>query len=398
MVTVPKKPVFVMVSGDVKAASLTRLRHIERLELHHLYQRTRKGLRADDTTSDDHVGRHVRYRSAAHLFRLLWRIEPDIVQGPEPFSLLMLPYLLAVFAYVRLRPKTRLVVVTLENLAVADKYTRLAVPLFQLILRPYFRRASCAFWFVPGSEENLRVYGAPPERLVNQIYGTWGVDLAVWNPDGPQAHVRPGVPTIMYVGRLAREKGVAALIAAFNALRAQGLSAHLVIIGDGPEREALELQARQSPYGPDINFLGLIKNRDLPPYLRAATVVVNPFFRTRLWSEQWAYVLQQAMACGVPVITTDTPSMRELVAPGAGLFFPERDTEALTERIATLLGDSALRARMGRHAREYAVQRFDESHNTLLSEQTILERCGFAGTETGRGGQPLVAARMENGS
>jgi glycosyltransferase involved in cell wall biosynthesis len=377
VVTVEKKPVYVMVSGDVKAASLRRLGHFSQLDLHHLYQRTRQKIRSDDTTKSDFHGKHTHYRSPIHLYRLLTKIKPDIVQGPEPFSLLMMLYLLPVFLYIIRHPQTKLVVVTLENIPLASKYHRFICPFFRIILKPYFERASVIFWFVPGSKENLLAFGAPKDKLVNQIYGTWGVDLDFWSPVGETYDFDHEGPTILYVGRLVKEKGVDYLIQAFKLLRDQGINAHLAIIGDGPERTNLLAQAKDTGYDNDITFFGLISHQELPPYFRGAKVLVNPFYRIKLWWEQWANVIQQALACGLPVITSDTPSMRELVAANTGLFAPEKDADELANHMATILSNSALQKCMKETARKYAKSRFNERRNLKLSENTILTACGY---------------------
>jgi len=364
-------PKYVMVSSEIRRDLEEPLRHFSRLELYHLYNRAPW----KDMKGADFGPRTRRFLTPLGLFAALVRVRPDIIQGPEPLSLLMLPYLLAVYAYLLLRPSAKLVTLSLEPIPLDKKYHPVLVPLFRAVLAGWFRRASLIFWFDRGSYENLLRYGAPPHKLVNQLYGSWGVDLSTFTPEGPRA-LPGGNPTILYVGRLAKVKGVTYLMDAFRRLREEGAEAQLAIVGDGPEREALEAQAAASGVGADITFYGGVKNADLPPYLRAASVLALPSITSKLWVQQLSMTAWQAMACGVPVVATDTGQMHEFTPPGTGLLVPERDAGALADALRSLLENPHKRARMGEAALRYARERFDTVKNVERAEATILERCG----------------------
>lgn len=84
----------------------------------------------------------------------------------------------------------------------------------------------------------------------------------------------------------------------------------------------------------------------------------------------------QAMACGVPVVSTRSGAIPEYVPDGvAGLLVPERDSGALAEAVVRILSDQGLRLRLGRAARDYAIEHYDERANVQRVEQVILERC-----------------------
>lgn len=364
-----------MVSGDVKAASLQRLQHFRRLDIYQCYQRTRDKIGANDADATDFSAKNIHTPTPWRLYQELRRLRPDIIQGPEPFSILMMFYLLPVFLYIVRHPETRLVVVSLEPIPLARKYHPLLNPFFRLILRPYFRRACVIFWFVIGSRENFVNFGAPEDKLVNQMYGNWGVDLDFWTPEGDTIQHFTDKPTLLFVGRLAPEKGVTYLIEAFRQLRERGLKAGLAIVGDGPEREQIEAQAKASGYGDDIIFYGFIKNKELPVYFRGADIVVHPTVRTRILWEQWGYVGIQSLACGKPIVISNTPQMREVVADETGLFAEEKNPKAIADAVAYLLEHPEERADMAMAARSYAERRFHEAKNVAVTEQTILERC-----------------------
>lgn len=365
---------YVMVSSEIRRDLEQPLDYFDRLDIFHLYNRAPwKDMRANDFGEQT-----SRFLTPVDLFWHLFRIRPDIIQGPEPFSLLMFPYLVAVYLYLLVKPDVKLVTLSLEPIPLAKKYHPLIVPIFDAILRGWFKRASVIFWFDRGSYENLLRHHAPPDKLVNQLYGSWGVDLKNFRPEGPKFDYFADKVTLLYVGRLAKVKGVTHLIEAFKCLREQGLEAHLAIVGDGPERTELEQQAEASGFKDDIVFHGLVKNADLPPYMRAADVFVLPSITSKLWVQQLSMTAWQAMACGLPVVTTDTGQMCEFTPPGTGFLVPERDADALAESLAELIKDEEKRKSMSRAAYDYAQDRFDTVKNVARAEQTILEHTGFA--------------------
>ncbi|MEM6430819.1 MAG: glycosyltransferase [Deinococcota bacterium] len=363
---------YVMVSSEIRRDLEQPLSYFKRLEIHHLYNRAPW----NDMKQGDFGPLTKRFFTPLSLYWHLHNIKPDIIQGPEPLSLLMFPFLVAVYLYLLLHPKVKLVTLSLEPIPLDKKYHPVLVPMFQSVLTGWFKRAAVIFWFDRGSYENLLRYKAPQETLVNQLYGSWGVDLDSFKPDGDQAFDNE-IPTILYVGRLAKVKGVTYLIEAFDRLRDQGHLAKLAIVGDGAEREALEQQARASEFADDISFYGLIKNADLPPYMRAADIFALPSITSKLWVQQLSMTAWQAMACGLPVVTTDTGQMREFTPEGTGFLVEERNSDALADALGKLVEDASLREQMSEAALAYAQDRFDTVKNVARAEDTILSRCGY---------------------
>lgn len=361
-----------MVSSEIRRDLEQPLSYFKRLEIHHLYNRAPW----NDMKQGDFGPLTKRFFTPLSLYWHLHNIKPDIIQGPEPLSLLMFPFLVAVYLYLLLHPKVKLVTLSLEPIPLDKKYHPVLVPMFQSVLTGWFKRAAVIFWFDRGSYENLLRYKAPQETLVNQLYGSWGVDLDSFKPDGDQAFDNE-IPTILYVGRLAKVKGVTYLIEAFDRLRDQGHLAKLAIVGDGAEREALEQQARASEFADDISFYGLIKNADLPPYMRAADIFALPSITSKLWVQQLSMTAWQAMACGLPVVTTDTGQMREFTPEGTGFLVEERNSDALADALGKLVEDASLREQMSEAALAYAQDRFDTVKNVARAEDTILSRCGY---------------------
>ena len=103
----------------------------------------------------------------------------------------------------------------------------------------------------------------------------------------------------LYVGRLAQEKNVMGLLAAYLDYRRSGGAWALVLVGDGPERRRLEQMSEASPYGRDVHFIGLKSAAELPQYYAFAGCFVLPSTR-----EPWGLVTNEAMAAGLPLIVS----------------------------------------------------------------------------------------------
>lgn len=150
---------------------------------------------------------------------------------------------------------------------------------------------------------------------------------------------------VLFVGRLAPMKGVDTLIRAMA-----GLDAPLTIVGDGPERDRLESLAEN--LGADVTFVGRVPPEKVDDYYREAGVFCLP----STGEEGLPNAVLEAMSWGLPPVTTDSGGLPSLVGDGdRGLVVPRGDSEALRDRLTTLLADPDRRAALGRNAREYVV-------------------------------------------
>ncbi len=158
--------------------------------------------------------------------------------------------------------------------------------------------------------------------------------------DGPTAEL--DAPTILAVGRLHRQKAYDVLLAAF-ALFAEGSPDwRLVVLGDGPLREALEARARDDGISPRVAFRGRVS--DPYPYYRSADIFV---LASRY--EGMPNALLEAMSCGLPSIVTDASSgpLEYVAHEVTGLVVPTEDSLALAAAMDRLAGSRDLRRRLG---------------------------------------------------
>jgi len=180
---------------------------------------------------------------------------------------------------------------------------------------------------------------------------------------------------VLFVGRFAQNKGLFTVLDALAALRAHYPAIRLCMLGHGP----LESAVRQR-----IHSLGLADNVTLIPRLESAEDMARIYNQARILvcastSEGGPRVTVEAMACGIPVISTPVGVMSELIQDGVnGLLF-DWDAQALAARIRTLLEDAALAQRLGEAGRQ-AVQQYEAS--------AVIERYarGYTALITQRGG------------
>jgi glycosyltransferase involved in cell wall biosynthesis len=177
-----------------------------------------------------------------------------------------------------------------------------------------------------------------------------------------------GQRVILTAGNLIPPKGVDILIRAFAVVCEADPNAVLVIVGDGPERAKLEGLAEQVGVSRRTRFLG--ERSDVPVLLSASVLFCCP----SVWGEAFGWVNAEAMACEVPIVSTTTGAIPEIVEHGkTGLLVPPGDPDAMADAICELLASPERREVMGKAGRRRAEQMFDlrrtiERHIELYSE------------------------------
>jgi glycosyltransferase involved in cell wall biosynthesis len=187
-----------------------------------------------------------------------------------------------------------------------------------------------------------------------------GIDLSVFTPDADaRAAVRSelGIPfdarVVGTVGRLSAIKNQPLLVRATTPLL--GPDHHLVIVGDGPYRRVVEAEVGRSGKAAFTHLLG--QRTDVHHLLPAFDVFVLTSD-----SEGLPMVLPEAMACALPVVSTDVGGISDTIADGVtGYLAPKGDDVALRSRIERLLGDVELMRTMGARAREVSLSRYSST-------------------------------------
>lgn len=181
-----------------------------------------------------------------------------------------------------------------------------------------------------------------------------GVDISEFSPKPALEGVR-GELEIICVGRLAPAKAQLILLRACELLIRRGRKVRLRLVGDGPDRRRLEAAAAHLGITGRVIFEGALSHDRVLELYRAADLFVLASF-----AEGVPVVLMEAMAMEIPCVATRITGVPELIEHGvSGLLVPPADAVALADAVETLLDDPALRASLGKAAREKILREYD---------------------------------------
>jgi len=171
------------------------------------------------------------------------------------------------------------------------------------------------------------------------------IHMGVKLPEVHCTHVIKNEFLIATIGNLLPVKGHKFLIQACSQLRNQGRKFECLVIGDGPEEMELKRLSNELQLNDVIQFLGRIPHDEVLRLLASGSIsaVVHPSILTKDGEEEGIPVaLMEAMASGIPVISTTTGGIPELLGNGAGLLVPPQDSVSLANAIQSLMDDSDL--------------------------------------------------------
>ena len=178
-----------------------------------------------------------------------------------------------------------------------------------------------------------------------------GVDLEKYQYKGVTKQPRK----LLFVGRLSNEKGLNVLLDSLAALSSETHDIKLTVLGDGPSRKDLEKQAQDLNLNDVVIFKGFVDQPTIRNHLNDSDIFILPSF-----AEGIPVSLMEAMAIGVPVITTYVGGISELVVDGeTGLLCYASDSDGLANAIKTYLSDQELLQQIVTKARHHVETEFD---------------------------------------
>lgn len=184
-----------------------------------------------------------------------------------------------------------------------------------------------------------------------------GVDRRLFQPvEGNRRHFGIGENCFVvgYFGRFEECKGVDYVL---EALAAQKVDWKIIMVGRGAYQDALRTKASCLGIADRVLWLGEKPIDEIPGLLCLCDTVVVPSITTRTWREQFGRVVVEAMACGVPVIATNSGSLPEVVED-AGFIVPEKDSAALSEKLNEMASNSELRMKFRRRGLELVESKY----------------------------------------
>lgn len=158
--------------------------------------------------------------------------------------------------------------------------------------------------------------------------------------------------TVLYAGRLAKEKKIDVVLRAAAVAREAVPGIRVTVVGRGTQEAELRALAAELGMEHAVSFLGFVPDDDLPAYYAESDV-----FAIMSTAETQSIVAMQAFACGIPVIAADAWGFKEYIAPEAGFLIKPGDVDGVAEKIVSLYKDPAAREKMGAAGRRH-VERF----------------------------------------
>ena len=237
-------------------------------------------------------------------------------------------------------------------------------------LRKFHNRTLCTMVPTAGLRGELMSTGFKSLRVVSR-----GVDTAMFDPARRSPALRqqwgvgPQDMVVLCVGRLAVEKNLGVLVQAFQGMQAVDPRVKLVLVGDGPERSALQQRC------PSAVFAGLRRGEDLGAHYASADLFLFPSV-----TETFGNVVPEAMASGLAVVAFDYAAAHQVVRHGdSGLLVPFADSAAFCAAAQRLAGQTAWVRAMGEQARMKAcqmdwgriVEQIETVYVTAMSHHTV---------------------------
>ena len=280
-------------------------------------------------------------------------------------------------------PGAKVIIFSWENMALQEQ--GLKARILEYLAR--FNRRFVDF-FICGNaagKEILASKGIALDRIA--VVPQHGIDPEIFYPHTPakrqscrrELGILPEEFAIGFVGRFVEEKGLLDLVEATGKLRSSSRRTPvLVLTGAGRLEEAVRLRCEQ--LGSRLIVLPARKYHEIAGTMNVLDVLVLPSQSTRFWKEQFGHVLIEAMACGTPVIGSNSGEIPNVIGD-AGLIFPECDREQLFECLRRCCEDDSYRLTLGDRGLRRVLDHFT---NQKIAEQTLQIYDRLSGLEEGR--------------
>lgn len=220
--------------------------------------------------------------------------------------------------------------------------------LWEPVLEQYFRKLDGLIAVSTVARDSVAKYFPGRYRIIPN-----GIDTERFNAGArPVERLSGYSPKILFVGRFEPRKGLKYLLQAFPTVLREIPTAKLVVVGEGILERYYRRYVEEHIKG-SVFFVGHVTPEDLPRYYASCDLYCSP----ATGAESFGIVLLEAMATQTPIVCSDIPGYRTIMADGReGLFFKACDPRSLAGRIVHLLKDHNLRKEMGANGRRKAIE------------------------------------------
>jgi glycosyltransferase involved in cell wall biosynthesis len=242
-------------------------------------------------------------------------------------------------------------------------------PITKVLERMVYARADMLLTLTPSLSRYVAELGAIADRIKLL---PMPVDTEIFKPSPASAKlkIRWGISdtdkVILYMGTLYDFSGLDGIIRWLPDISSQVSDVKLLIVGDGPQRKKLEGIIRETGASDKVIITGFQPYEDMPKYINAATVCLNPFRITGATREIFPGKIVQYLACGKAIVATPLPGL-VAVTPGEEQGIAFADTpEAMAAKLVDLLEDTKYRQRLERNGLEYVKK--VHGHESIATE------------------------------
>jgi glycosyltransferase involved in cell wall biosynthesis len=286
---------------------------------------------------------HYHYHYYPQLDRLLDRERPDLLHFDEE------AYNLSTWLAVRAARKRGIPMVFFTWQNIPRRYP----PPFGWMEHAVFQHAAMC---QAGNADAAEIVREKGFRGPIEVIPQFGTDPELFKPVAKAEKGLQRPFTVGFVGRLIPAKGLSLLVDALAGLQGDW---RLAVVGSGPERETTAAHATRLGVEERVTFMGQVPSTTMPEVLGTFDVLAGPSMTTARWKEQFGRMLVEAMACGVPVVGSDSGEIPHVIGE-AGVIVPEGDVTALRLALAQLRDDRELRVRCGTAGRRRVLELFTQ--------------------------------------
>lgn len=253
------------------------------------------------------------------------------------------------------------IIYTDQNVPYRQRLTGLKLRFVEWIVRTNLAMAERVICSNRKALEILLGYTSDANKFV--LIPQTGVDTSLFRPGGAgtwrsKYHLHDKT-VFAFAGMLEARKGIMEVMSAFFDAHKQMSNIALVFVGFGPEKSRAEAYASAHNLGNAVIFIDFVPNEELPHLFDSIDVFVCYSLPFQGWEEQLGYSMRESLASGIPVISTRTGSIDEIVVDGTnGILVEPHDHHALVMAMVKLASDGRLRSEMGHAARTYAMEHF----------------------------------------
>jgi glycosyltransferase involved in cell wall biosynthesis len=293
------------------------------------------------------------------ILRFVNQIKPDIIHVHAPNFFSSNAILVAQLAKIPIIATVHRVEVDAIDNPLLSHFRKYVLRRFQKIIA------------VSNFTKSLALKAGAEENKISVIYNSCDEELFLRrNDDKFSLRKKYNLPAdkkiILFVGNLVKHKGVYILIESLKQLQLHFPNFVAMIIGQGEEYEKLYSIAKQYNLTDNVRFLGWLPQRELYDFYNTADVFVNPST-----IEAHSVALLEAMACGLPIVASNTGGNKESVKDGInGLLFQSGSENDLTEKLAKLLTNSELQQRLSVDSPKIYAEKF--STRTQIEDHLML--------------------------